>query len=454
MTKKSFFARINRITLCAILLISLVVTPAVSPIQQVQQTILRVPQDFPSIQAAADAAPEGATIQIAPGTYTENITIAKNLALQGSSTGVTILQPVPGFRDAQDKNPLITVQSPQGDEILLRLRQLSVRSPQPYDQTVGLNIESPKNVSLTLEHTSWDGWMSPLILASSLRRLEVRDSLFRQIGYLFANGEGLRVEEALVEGSRFLENWRDTLFLGGKHLRASNNTVIGERGFCRSGIIFLVEEGGRAELVGNSVSLCGVGITVGQSGRKASLLVQKNWLFANSYNVFIDYGLALPEVLARLDLRIEDNLIIGGGVGVNMRLSRTEGGTVSLRRNQIVWQRRESLTDDFYHWSSGVRWSRSPFYGNAILLSWSLRREELQVPVKMEISENRIESNESWGVAIKLEPGLNLCNSLKAEGEEKIFTDPEIIGTGNEFRNNLKGDLCPADYPWPPGFRK
>ncbi len=409
---------------------------------------------FSKIQEAINAAADGAIIMIGPGIYTENITITKSLTLQGSSTSVTILQSVPGFQDAQGKNPLVTVQSPQGREILLRLRQLLMRSPHPDNQIVGLNIEIPKKVSLTLEQTSWDGRISPVILASSLRRLEVRDSLFRQIGYLFAKGEGLQVEEALVEGNRFLESSGATLFLGGKHLQASNNTVIGERGFCRSGIIFLIEEGGRAELVGNSVSLCGVGMAVGQSGREASLLVQKNWLFANSYNIFIHYGLLLPEGLARLDLRIEDNLIIGGGVGVEMHLSSAEGGNVSLRRNQIVWQRRESLTGDFYSWFAGVRGSRSPFYGNGILLSWSLRREELQGPVKIEINENQIEDNEGWGMAIKLEPELNLCNSLKAEGEEKIFTDPEIIGIGNEFRNNLMGDLCPPDYPWPPGFRK
>ncbi|WP_205006295.1 hypothetical protein, partial [Escherichia coli] len=45
------------------------------------------------------------------------------------------------------------------------------------------------------------------------------------------------------------------------------------------------------------------------------------------------------------------------------------------------------------------------------------------------------------------------CN-VYAPGEEQVFIDPEITGSGNIFRNNGKGDLCPPDYPWPPGFRK
>ncbi len=48
--------------------------------------VLRVPQDFPTIQAAIDAARSGDTIVIGPGTYTYNETleITKSLTLQGT----------------------------------------------------------------------------------------------------------------------------------------------------------------------------------------------------------------------------------------------------------------------------------------------------------------------------------------------------------------------------------
>jgi len=59
-----------------------------SPTQDIAP-ILKVPQQFPSIQAAVNAAPQGATILLAPGNYSENVTIVKNLTLQGAGRDKT-----------------------------------------------------------------------------------------------------------------------------------------------------------------------------------------------------------------------------------------------------------------------------------------------------------------------------------------------------------------------------
>jgi hypothetical protein len=57
-----------------------------------EKPLIKVPQDFPTIQAAIDAAPEGAKILIAPGTYQESLIIHKSIHLQGVSRDHVIIK--------------------------------------------------------------------------------------------------------------------------------------------------------------------------------------------------------------------------------------------------------------------------------------------------------------------------------------------------------------------------
>ena len=52
---------------------------------------LRVPAQYPTVQAAIEAAQEGDTILIAPGTYRENLTVAKSITLVGTDRDTVIL---------------------------------------------------------------------------------------------------------------------------------------------------------------------------------------------------------------------------------------------------------------------------------------------------------------------------------------------------------------------------
>jgi parallel beta-helix repeat protein len=56
------------------------------------QASLMVPRDFPTIQAAVDAAAPGDTINVKPGTYTEEVVIGKDLNLRGAGAGATIIK--------------------------------------------------------------------------------------------------------------------------------------------------------------------------------------------------------------------------------------------------------------------------------------------------------------------------------------------------------------------------
>ena len=53
---------------------------------------ITVPTDFPTIQKAIDEANEGDTIKVLPGTYTEQLTISKNLTIIGSGAKSTIIE--------------------------------------------------------------------------------------------------------------------------------------------------------------------------------------------------------------------------------------------------------------------------------------------------------------------------------------------------------------------------
>ena len=92
--------------------------------------ILRVPEQYPHIQAAIDAAPSGSIILIAPGQYREDLKITKSLTLWGAGPEQTIIK---GIGEQSVYGGLVTlyVQSPsQGEGMQVTIRGLTLQAPQ------------------------------------------------------------------------------------------------------------------------------------------------------------------------------------------------------------------------------------------------------------------------------------------------------------------------------------
>ncbi len=77
-------------------------------VSQERPFVVRVPEEFPTIQAAIDAVAEGGTVLIGPGTYQENIKIAKSIRLVGAGQGLVTIESSP---EAYPDWPIIDIKA-------------------------------------------------------------------------------------------------------------------------------------------------------------------------------------------------------------------------------------------------------------------------------------------------------------------------------------------------------
>ncbi|MEM4382296.1 MAG: hypothetical protein QXX19_08720 [Candidatus Caldarchaeum sp.] len=381
-----------------------------------QEQVLKVPQDFPTIQAALDAAPEGALILIAPGVYRENLKIAKSLTLEGSGIDVTILEPVP--RDENSYNPIITV-SPSRSEWNLSLKNLTLRrSPlalsNSYGRTPGVKIiETEQAVThprLTFIQTKWEGLWA-ILTRLMIDRLTVQKSIF-----VFANIiEGGEVREAEIASNVMV--YSSFAPFEGHHVVIRDNVIHGE-------ISLDLALGGEAEIVENIIT--NGGIFFYQEGERARWIVRRNYFEYSPTAIAISVS---GESL--LDALIEENRIKGGNIGIQISLNvgSWPTGKIQLIKNLIM-----GLSDYDWRFPQPSRSAGIDIISN--VLTWPP-----EGPVEIEISENTIMANRGCGVALDA-------------GSLYQINPPRITGRDNELAYNEKGDLCPPDYPWPPGFRK
>ena len=110
-----------------------------------------VPRDYPTIQAAVDAAAPGTTINVESGTYTEEVVIGKDLNLRGGGVDETIIRSpatlTPFAADLRGSPFYAIVRVAHGARV--RISGLTVSGPIPCGIVYGVVVVQSANLQLT-----------------------------------------------------------------------------------------------------------------------------------------------------------------------------------------------------------------------------------------------------------------------------------------------------------------
>jgi nitrous oxidase accessory protein NosD len=255
------------------------------------QAVLRVPQYYPTIQAAIDAAPQGATILVegAYKVYYENLTIKKSLRLQAEDKPVVI-------RGQKGDTPTITITSDVPIQVALEYFQVFQDANQ-----FCISIGGKAQVLLKNQHVYGGG-----IWIGGLAHLTLQDA---------------------VLSSSLLS---DGLFLDSSATADIINTRISGTG--ASGIF--LKGTAKANLLGSTISGYGVGIRLMGS---AQVVVKDSVIGGNDWGIKI---LELREGYLPTAI-LENSQVSGNEIGIEVTsLSR---GHLKLVTSQVSSNRRSGI---------------------------------------------------------------------------------------------------------------
>ena len=462
--------------LVSILSILLLLRSELMP-EKVQQE-WRVPDDFPSIQAAIDAAQEGDTIIVEPGIYQEHLVIAKSLTLQGAGPN-TILEGEPSefelfMEEPEGKQPkdvriivgLGGQTSLQGPTMTKKIKQPAIVVQAGQVQIRGLQIRPQ---GLQIEYPPWE---SPPPVPRPLRAGVVvergAEALIEQVIIRNAHyGVVVKRGASLILRHSILHNWARGLQIWGT-ATVEDSSIHNEDIYeSESSEVAVLSEGGQVFLRRNRISIfhvdpygipphrtgdfCDVG--VGTSG--GEIIIESNQIVGDLYHsISIFRGKAL----------IQKNLIIyrgydGTGLRIGSAEATVEGNTVvglmphgvGIRINpeaQVVLKQNRLSQNRIGIEVSGAaaQLIENEIYANKTGVQLT-PREEADTLAQVELVNNKINQNEECGIA---------AQSPRYVESQKVYElfKGQLKGEGNEIKGNLRSDLCPLDYPWPPGFRK
>ena len=178
-----------------------------------QQT-LTVPDDYPTIQAAIDAAQAGDTVYIKAGRYIENLTITKPLHIVGEDRTKVIIQ------SPDEKNDVITVKLTQGN---VQIEGIKVTSGQ-----VGIVVKVAAGTQVKIANViSYKNQAGILAVGSGV--------LYLTQSYLIDSetvGLALWTSDSRVWGNEVLLGWTSVVLAETSNVTLNDNLI----GLCKWGI--------------------------------------------------------------------------------------------------------------------------------------------------------------------------------------------------------------------------
>lgn len=404
--------------------------------------IIQVPQDYKTIQEAINAAVPGSTIVVNFGTYQENLKIRKPLHLQALPFATL---------EADPKEPAVLIENAGQVTVtnLLIHRQRAVNSPRSY-RPIGSPSELLGPVSIPqgeavretegilaqgttqvfLEGNRLTGWAISIRIASGASAVLTNNIIETDAAAEYVTGIAVKDAEAKITGNQLRINscigFVSGIEVVNSRVQTKENEIYIWEG-SREGAEGLLLADSQGEISANRLIVRrAVGIVIDGS---QGLTVQSNLIVVTTPSAGI--VVSAPGKSSKNEfVRIQGNTLMGvlqeGSIGISvLHLASEIHGNIITNFETGV-----SITLDAQGYLQG-----NILVGNRD--GMVIRRDA----VKALLYENKIWHNRGCGVRIE----ETLPQWDKFQG---------IEGQGNWLAENSQGDLCPPDYPWPPGFRK
>ncbi len=396
---------------------------------------------FSTIQAAVDALEQG-TVHIFPGHYRENVVITKNVSLTGD--GAWQHRGVRDLVRLEPRDPLKpTIRVARAGVKTISALEIVAGAVgiQAEDSGIGfiMNVRivgGGLEAGIRLVRSVVTGILSNEIVGGSIETstsgIEVEDgyALYISMNSIADVRQGVviirqkLVQEILIEHNTFTRNMIHVWLQGQARVQARLNY------FANGDTAIWLQDQAWAYIVSNQMVANTMGIWLRDESEAS---IELNSLLNN----LIGIQTSGPDVASGQDwtysrqtkrqnprFKITRNQIIGniiGGILVE--------GQGRLLRNEIT---SNGIADPYLYPHPILRYR---MLGGMLLSPW----------IRVEISNNHIENN-AQGIVYLSDRFDYKCSRAPVEGE--------IKGQDNEIKDNEFADLCPPDYPWPPGFRK